>query len=223
MDGWLAVFDLDGTLVETGPDLVETCNWVLAEHGLPVVDASTLHPFIGIGARAMIGAALKSEGIVLSPERIDMLFADYLTHYEGRIANLSKPFPELLAALDTLRAEGVALAVCTNKRERLARKLLDALDLTSRFVAIAGADTFPAMKPDPDHLRFTVEASGGTMERAVFVGDSRVDRETASAAAVPFVGLDYGYSDVPMAQLAPDRLLHRGDDVGAAVLELMRP
>lgn len=217
----LAVFDLDGTLVDTAPDLIDTTNVVLARHDVPPVTREALLPHMSLGARAMIAASLEAAGRTLPEDVIESLYRDYLEHYATRIAKLSRPFPELLAALDRLEAEGVGLAVCTNKREANAKALLSALGLAPRFAFIAGVDTFPVSKPDPGHLLLTIERAGGRPERTIYVGDSNVDVMTARAAKVPIVGLTYGYSDVPMDQLAPDRLMRRGDDVGAAILDLM--
>ncbi|UOM33646.1 HAD-IA family hydrolase [Acuticoccus sp. I52.16.1] len=217
----LAVFDLDGTLVDTAPDLIDTCNVVLGWRGVPPIDATILMPHISMGAKAMISATLIESGTSLPPDEIEGAYRDFLEHYALRIAKLSRPFPELLGALDTLDAAGVGLAVCTNKREANAKQLLAELKLIDRFRFVAGFDTFAVSKPDPGHLTATVEAAGGDLARTVFVGDSRVDLMTARAAQVPFVGLAYGYSDVPMLDLAPDRLMARGEDVGAAILELM--
>lgn len=222
MGDWLAVFDLDGTLVETGPDLTDTCNVVLALHGLPQVPAEQLHPFIGLGARQMLAGALEASGTKVPDATLDQVLDDYFSHYSSRIAKLSRPYPEVMAALDRLDAEGTPMAVCTNKREGAARQLLTELKLADRFKVIAGADTYGVSKPDPAHLYRTVEAAGGELTRTVFVGDSRVDRLTASHAGVPFVGLTYGYSDTPMEELSPDKLLRPGEDVGEAILEFMR-
>jgi phosphoglycolate phosphatase len=221
MSGALAVFDLDGTLVDTAPDLADTTNVVLAAHGYPGVPDATLRPCIGLGARAMIACALEKNGIALTAAEIDRIHARYLDVYASRIAKLSRPFPEMIAALDRLAAEGVAAAVCTNKKERLARQLLDALSLTGRFAEIAGGDTYGASKPDPLPLLRVIENAGGAVENTVFVGDSRIDRETARAANVPIVGVTYGYSDVAMRDLDPERLLGPGEDVAAAILDLL--
>lgn len=219
----LAVFDLDGTLVETGPDLADSCNQVLAARGLPTVPHEVLSPLIGVGARKMIGGALKASGLSLDETTIDDIFRDYIEHYASRIARLSRPFPEMSAALDALERAGVASAICTNKLEKLAKLLIAELGMTERFAFIAGSDTFGVSKPDPRHLTDTIVAAGGAVNRMVYVGDSRIDRETAAAARVPFVGIDYGYTDKPMRELAPERLLSRGDDVAAAILALMPP
>jgi phosphoglycolate phosphatase len=216
----LAVFDLDGTLVDTAPDLIDSTNHVLTARGYAPVPADVVRPFIGLGARRMLEGALEELGDALPEDELQAVYGEYLAHYATRLSRHSRPFPELLAALDTLEAAGVSSAVCTNKREGLARQLLDELGLSARFVTVTGGDTFDLCKPAPEHLWWTIERAGGTRERTVFVGDSRVDRETAANAAIPFVGLTYGYSDKPMTELSPDILCRPGDDVGAAILSL---
>lgn len=217
----LAVFDLDGTLVDTAPDLHDTTNVVLARHGIPPVSAEILRPHIGLGGKAMIRRSLREAGREMTEDEVAAIHVDFLDHYATRIARFSRPFPEIIAALDALDAENVAIAVCTNKREGLARQLFDTLSLSDRFVFVAGADTFGVAKPDPEHLWRTIAAAGGSNARTVFVGDSKVDFDTARAAAIPFVGVGYGYSEVAMDVLGPDRLVREGEDVAAAVLSLL--
>ena len=110
-------------------------------------------------------------------------------------------------ALDSLAARGARFAVCTNKQEGLSRKLLDALDITSRFAALAGRDTFPVCKPHPDHLFGAIRLAGGDAKHAVMIGDSDVDIATAKAANIPIVAVNFGYTDVPVADLAPDAII----------------
>lgn len=217
----LAVFDLDGTLIDTAPDLADSCDHVLRSNGLPGIDIETLKPAIGFGARRMLVGAMEANGVRVDDAQLDAMFDEYLIHYASRISKLSEPFPEMLACLDRLDASDVAVAVCTNKREDLARKLLDELSLTPRLAAIVGGDTFGVAKPDPLPLLKTIELAGSSRDRTVFVGDSRVDRETAKRAQLPFVGVTYGYSDTPMEALEPDRLCRPGDDVAAAILDIM--
>ena len=217
----LAVFDLDGTLVDTAPDLVDATNIVLKEHGVPPVAAEVLRPHIGLGARRMIEVSLREAGRTMSEAELSAVHREFFDHYATRFTRYSRPFPEMLAALDALEAAGVTLAVCTNKRERSARAVLGELHLAERFAAIAGQDTFAAMKPDPRHLTETIRLAGGALDRAVFVGDSTVDYDTAAAAGIPFVGVTFGYSVLPMEQLRPDRLVGPGGDVAAAVISLL--
>ncbi len=214
------VFDLDGTLVDTAPDLIETLNVVFAREGLPPVEYATARNMIGGGVRRMIESGLKFEGRPASAGEIDRMFADFIAYYAAHIADRSQPFPGLDAALDRLAARDCRFAVCTNKLEGLSRLLLDALGLTGRFAAICGQDTFGMQKPDPEILRRTIRAAGGDAQRAVMVGDSGTDIATARAAGIPVVAVDFGYSKTPIRELAPDRLIGHFDQLAAAVLEL---
>jgi phosphoglycolate phosphatase len=201
------VFDLDGTLIDTAPDLIETLNYILNEHGLPTVPYADARPLIGGGARGMIEQALILEGRAATAADVDRLYTPFVAHYAEHIADHSQPFPGLEPALDRLAAAGHGLAVCTNKLEWLSTRLLNALQLTDRFAAICGQDTFGVQKPDPRIFRLTVERAGGTPERAIMVGDSITDIRTARAADVPIVAVDFGYTDVPVATLGPDRII----------------
>lgn len=207
------VFDLDGTLIDTAPDLAGTLNAVLAREGIEPVPYEVVRGAIGQGSKAMLRRALTLREQDSSAERLDRLFPLFLDHYAGRIADLSRPFPGLEAALDALSQDGFRLTVCTNKLEWLSRKLLDALDLSRRFDFICGQDTFAAMKPDPLVLRETVAKAGGDLARTIMVGDSITDIRTARAAGVPVIAVDFGYTDVPVTQLGPDRIISHYDDL----------
>jgi len=215
------VFDLDGTLVETAPDLVETLNVVLAREGLPPLDFKEARTLVGGGAKVMIARGLDREGVVAKPGQVERMFADFIAYYSAHIADHSKPFPGLERALDKLAARGFLLAVCTNKLEGLSVQLLDALDLRKRFAAICGQDTFGKPKPDPDVLRQTIVAAGGDPRRAVMIGDSETDVLTARAAGIPIVAVSFGYSVPPVATFSPDRLIDHFDELDAAVMELV--
>jgi len=214
------VFDLDGTLIDTAPDLVDTLNSILAREGLPPVPFSLARTMIGGGAKGMIERALAAEGRALADGEIDRLYAAFIGHYAAHIADRSRPFPELEATLKQLAAAGHRLAVCTNKLEWLSRRLLDTLQLADRFAAICGQDTFGMQKPDPEVFRLTVRRAGGEPERAIMVGDSKTDVHTARAARVPVVAVDFGYSDVPIASLEPDRIISSFADLPGAVVDL---
>jgi phosphoglycolate phosphatase len=217
------VFDLDGTLVDTAPDLIDTLNVVFTRDGLPPVDHAAARDMIGGGARRMIEMGLKLEGRTLADRVVDRMFADFIEYYAAHIADRSQPFPGLDAALDRLAARGCRFAVCTNKLEGLSRLLLEALGLTSRFVAICGQDTFGIQKPDPEILRRTIAAAGGTMQRAIMVGDSGTDIATARAGGIPIVAVDFGYSETPIRELGADRLISHFDQLPDAVFALERP
>ena len=211
------VFDLDGTLVDTAPDLIETLNVVFAREGLPAVPYEAARNAIGGGAMAMIARGVEAEGRVVSPAKLEHMFADFIAHYSEHLADRSRPFPGLTDALDALAARGCQFAVCTNKLERLSVLLLDQLELTNRFVAICGQDTFGIQKPDPEILRSTVAAAGGTLQHAVMIGDSITDIRTARAAGVPVIAVDFGYSERPVAEFRPDRTISHFKDLLASI------
>jgi len=202
----LLVFDLDGTLVDTAPDLVDTLNVVFAREGLPAVPYESARTMIGGGAKAMLLRGLEADGREATPALMDRLFAEFLEHYTANIAVRSRPFPGLIEALDLLAQRGHRFAVCTNKLERLSLLLLRELDLADRFAAICGQDTFGIQKPDPEILRRTIAAAGGA-GTAVMIGDSVTDIRTARAAGIPVIAVDFGYSEQPVAEYGPDRVI----------------
>jgi phosphoglycolate phosphatase len=216
-----AVFDLDGTLVDTAPDLVATLNTVFAREGLPPVAYEAARNMVGGGARHMIERGLAAERRTLPAAEIDRLCRDFIDHYAAHIADRSRPFPGLEAALDELTGHGLSLIVCTNKLEWLSVRLLDALGLSSRFVAICGADTFGLKKPDPEFLRRTLARAGAGAERAVMVGDSANDVDMARAAGIPVIAVDFGYTETPASELNADLVLGAFQDLPKAVLGLL--
>jgi phosphoglycolate phosphatase len=214
----IVIFDLDGTLVDTAPDLVATLNVVLTRAGLPAVAYADARNMVGGGARMMLERGLAAKG---RTAELDRLVRDFVAHYAAHIADRSQPFAGLESALDQLAQGGWRLAVCTNKLEWLARRLLNALGLTRRFVVICGADTFGLQKPDPEFLRRTITNAGACSGRAVMVGDSISDIAMAKAAEIPVIAVDYGYTPTPVAELGADRIIGRLADLPGAVLELM--
>ena len=213
-------FDLDGTLVDTAPDLIDTLNYTLAQHGLSGVPFEAARPSIGGGARAMIENALATKGRESAPADVDRLYMAFVAYYAEHVADRSRPFPHVEATLDALAERGCRLAVCTNKLEWLSKRLLDKLHLTDRFAAICGQDTFGLQKPNPKMFRLTVERAGGEPEHAIMVGDSATDIRTARAARVPVVAVDFGYTDIPIASLHPDRVISSFAQLPAVISEL---
>jgi phosphoglycolate phosphatase len=216
------VFDLDGTLIDTAPDLIATLNALLARKGLPAVAPARLRKMIGGGARRLIECALIEQGVVLAREELEKLYADYIEHYAAHMADHSRPFGGLEPALERLAAAHCVLAVCTNKLEGLSTRLLEQLGLSRRFAAICGQDTFGIHKPDPELLRRTIERAGGALEWALMVGDSANDIDMAHAARVPVVAVDFGYTETPVSRLGPDRIISRFEDLPAAVFDLLK-
>ena len=217
----IVVFDLDGTLVDTAPDLVNALNYVLNREGLPAVPADLARKAIGAGARRLIERGLELEGRSVGADDLARLTRDFIDHYAAHIADASRPFEGLEGALDELSARGYRFAVCTNKLEWLSKRLLDQLGLSSRFAAICGADTFGVSKPDPVILQQTIARAGGQLSSAIMVGDAGPDVGVARRAGIPVIGVEFGYTEVPIADLKPDRLIGHMEELPAAVEKLM--
>ena len=216
----LLVFDLDGTLAETAGDLIGTLNFILAREGIAPIDLSQARFMLGAGAKALIQRGYAAHQVPLSPARLQQLFGDFLAHYEAHIADHSFLFPGVVESLDRFEAAGWDFAVCTNKIEAPARKLLQALGVADRFRAIVGQDTFGVPKPDPRVLAETIALAGGAPSRSIMVGDSRTDIDTARALGIPCVAVDFGYTDVHVRELGPDRVISHFDELWSAVAQL---
>src|ERR1700722_8413811 len=201
------VFDLDGTLVDTAPDLINALNYILVREGMPPVPLHSARTMIGAGVRRLIERGLELDGRTVEPEDITRLTNDFIDYYAAHIADASRPFEGLEGALDDLAARGYRFAVCTNKLEWLSKLLLDRLGLSARFSAICGADTFGVSKPDPAILRQTVARAGGDLSSTVMVGDAGPDIGVARRSGVPVIGVEFGYTEVPIADLKPDLLI----------------
>jgi phosphoglycolate phosphatase len=214
------VFDLDGTLVDTAPDLVDTLNIILAREGLPPVPFDTARNMIGGGARTLIERGLQAEGRPGIAAEVDRLYKDFVAHYGDHLADRSQPFPGAIAAIEELAARGCRFAICTNKLEWLSVRLLDALGISRHFAAICGQDTFGVQKPDPQILLQTIRKAGGQSACAVMVGDSINDIEVARAAGVPVIAVDFGYTETPVSALDPDVIIGDFGKLPAAVNRL---
>ncbi len=217
------VFDLDGTLVDTAPDLVRTLNHILETVGCPPRAHDEVRPFISYGARRMIVEGLKASGRQTSDAETNDLFESFLEFYGENVAVESRPYPGVEAVLELLAAAGSRLAICTNKTERLTHLLLEELDLHRHFHAVAGRDTFPVCKPDPAHLKGAIELAGGALEGAIMIGDSATDIKTAKAAAVPSVAVSFGYTEIHPAELGADALIDHYDELQPALAKLLTP
>ena len=217
------VFDLDGTLVDTAPDLINALNYILVREGMPPVPLHSARTMIGAGVRRLIERGLELDGRTVEPEDITRLTNDFIDYYAAHIADASRPFEGLEGALDDLAARGYRFAVCTNKLEWLSKLLLDRLGLSARFSAICGADTFGVSKPDPAILRQTVMRAGGELSSTVMVGDAGPDIGVARRAGVPVIGVEFGYTEVPIAELKPDLLINHMKRLPEAVERLMPP
>lgn len=218
--GWTIAFDLDGTLVETAPDLVGALNVVLVEQGMTPAPMTAVRQLVGHGVRGLLTRAYAMAGLTITEARIDELRPRFIEIYRARIAEESRPYPGCLESLADLRARGAKLAVCTNKPEGLARQLLDELDMTDLFDAIIGGDTLPVQKPDPAPLLAAVARAGGDPARAIMVGDASPDVGAAKAAGMPCILFSFGYNDLPVGELGGDVVIDRYGQLTATISDL---
>jgi len=222
LDGWTIAFDLDGTLVDSAPDLIGTLNRMLAPRGHPPVPLSSARHLVGHGARALLRHGFAEAGAVwdevAEPELFDRFIDDYVAH----IADDSRPFEGVVETLDHLAARGAVLCVATNKRTDLAVALIEALGLMRHFAVVAGPDRVTARKPDGAHVREAVRLAGGDPLRAVMVGDATTDTGSARAAGVPCVVAGFGYNDAPLSELGGDIVIDCFADLVVAVETLHR-
>jgi len=215
------VFDLDGTLVDTAPDLVRALNETLDLEGLPHVPLSRVRRMVGQGARVLIERASGLANVTFSAERLDQLTNAFVEFYRADICRHSEPFPGVEDALQTLAGMGAKLAVCTNKRTDLSQQLLDALNLSHRFSAIVGADAVAQKKPHPDHFRAAVTRAGGHVRRAVMIGDTAADVGAARGAGAPIVLVRFGYCEEDVERLGADVLLDHFSELTDACRRLL--
>lgn len=213
--------DLDGTLVDTAPDLIGVLNAMLAEEGLPPRPVAAARHLVGHGARRLLEHGYEEAGLSVSVAPDDPRMDRFVALYRDRIADESRPFPGVIQTLDDLAHRGARLVVCTNKRTDLSVALLSELGLADRFAAIVGPDAVSARKPSGAHAREAVLMGGGDPARAVMVGDSLTDLDAARDAGVPVVLVSFGYSDVPIAQLNADAVIDRFDQLPQAALSLL--
>jgi phosphoglycolate phosphatase len=221
MDSPALLFDLDGTLVDTAPDLLGALNAVLASEGRATVDPQTLRHMVGHGARSLIEQAMAATGERLSQERLPDLVDRFIAHYRGHIVDGSRPFPEVYATLDQLLQEGARMAVLTNKPQVLTEPILAALHLSHYFGVICGAGKYDYNKPDARVVAHVIAELGGAGAGAVMIGDSITDVATARAGAIPVVLLSYGYTPEPVTTLGADVVVDAFSEIPAVVRRLL--
>ena len=219
MSASLVVFDLDGTLIDTAHDLVASLNHTIGLEGLEPVGYGDLTYLVGHGGQVMIKRAFALRGREISDSDLQRMLGAFVEHYSDGMPGVSAPFPGLADAMDRLSGAGYRLAVCTNKLEGLARRLIDGLGFTDRFSAITGGDTFAVRKPDAEHLFGTVRLAEADPRRTVMVGDSLNDMLVARNAGVPSIGVPFGYSDVPVAELEPSHVITHFDELTPDLVE----
>jgi phosphoglycolate phosphatase len=216
-----AVFDLDGTLVDTAPDLWHATNHVMTTLGRRAITLGEVRAFVGHGARTLIARGLAATGEALPPAEIEPLYERFVDYYRDNIALESAPFPGCLALLDKLTADGIKLGVCTNKLEGLSVRLLDELGMSRYFGAVIGPDTIGVAKPDAAPYRETLSRLGINGGASVMIGDSETDVLTARAAGVPVIAVTFGYTAKPVAESKPDHLVERFEEAYPLILKAL--
>jgi len=212
-------FDLDGTLIDTAPDLVRILDLVIAEEGLKKTDFSEARKAVGYGSRALIKGAFARANHKVSQDRENELQKLFLKLYANDICQLSKPFPGVIDILKLLKNSGADLSICTNKPGYLARPLIEALRLTSLFSRIVGSDDLIRNKPYADHI-YASAGHRGEKGDIIMVGDSRPDILAARNAKVPSILMSYGYSTIPVVKLGADRILRNFREIPSALNDL---
>jgi len=209
----MIVFDLDGTLADTAADLIATLNRTTQSQGLPETLMSSVGQIVGHGAKAMIRRAYELHQQALSDELLDELLTVFLEDYAANIAVHSHFYDGLENALDCLRADGHTFAVCTNKKEFMAKLLIEELGATHWFEALTGGDTFAFNKPDGRHIIETVKLGGGDPANAIMIGDTSNDINAAKDAGIKSVAVTFGYTDHPVETLGADQIISHFDEL----------
>lgn len=215
------VFDLDGTLVDTAPDLVRALNETMDLEGLPRTKLDMVRNLVGHGARVLLERAAALHGVTYSAERLDQLTQAFVEFYRADIARESRPFPGVEQAMDELAALGAKFAICTNKRTELSNQLIDALGMSDRFSAIVGADAVTDKKPHPEHYRAAVTRAGGVVRRSVMIGDTTIDVASAKGAGAPVAIVSFGYCDGAPESLGADVVLDHYSELAQACRRLL--
>jgi len=209
----IVVFDLDGTLVDTAPDLLDSLNHSLGAGGLTLADPAGFRGYVGNGGRVMIERAFAAQKRALAADERDRLYTLFLDHYGANMPGKSLPYPGVVDAIQRFGDAGFLMAICTNKTEAFSQKLVASLGMERHFAAICGQDTFAFRKPDPRHLTETIAKAGGDLAKALMVGDSHTDIDTAKAAGIPVVAVDFGYTDRHVREFEPSRIISHFDEL----------
>ena len=217
LEGWTIAFDLDGTLVETAPDLIGTLNRMLAARDIPRMPVEAAQHLVGHGALALLRHGFQEAGAAWDEAEAPALLQIFLDDYLEHIADHSRPYDGVVDALDRLAERGALLCVATNKRTDLSMALIEALDMTRHFALVCGPDLVSARKPDGAHIREAVQKAGGDPARTIMVGDGAPDVQAAKSAGVPCIVVTFGYTPIPAAELGGDVLIDSFEDIEEAI------
>ena len=216
------IFDLDGTLVDTAPDLTGATNHVLATEGLAPVSAAAVRTMVGHGARMLLKRGFATHGVELEGPRLDLMHERFLAHYRANLAVASQPFPGVVDVLEKLARHGIKAGICTNKPEGLSVSLIGQLGLSGHFGAIVGPDTLGIAKPDAAPYHETLRRLG-VSGPSLMVGDSETDVLTARAAGVPVIGGSFGYTPRPVVEFNPDHVIGHFDEFWPLIAARISP
>lgn len=214
------VFDLDGTLIDSAADVGAAVNRVLADEGLPALPPALTRSLMGEGGKVTISRAFALANRPLDEAALSALTRRFVAYYRERPAEHTVLYPEVRRTLEALRADGLRLAVCTNKFEQPARDVLQALGVMPLFDDVAGADTFAVRKPDPGHVRELLARMGLPGAPAVMVGDSIHDIHAGQGAGLPVIAVSWGYSTEPVAGLGADAVIDSFAEIPALLPKL---
>jgi phosphoglycolate phosphatase len=215
MPDFLLIFDLDGTLVDSAPDLRATLNEFLRERGAGPLSLPQVKEMIGDGVPALVARALAASGA--APAEAASALPHFVELYEARAVELTRPYPGVPQTLAALRRRGYRTAICTNKLQHSTLTVLEGLGLSPLFNGVAGGDRFPVKKPDPGHLLRLIDALDARRNRAAMIGDSENDAAAAHAAGLPLILMRYGYARSDPATLGADALLDDFAELPAAL------
>ncbi len=222
LEDYTIAFDLDGTLIDTAPDLVRSTNVIMDILDLPHCDLNDMRKIVGRGAKAAVVTAAGLGGRELNDDEVAPLLKIFLEDYEAGIANLSRPYDGVAKFLHEMEGAKAKLVVCTNKPTHLANKVLKELEVAKFFLGVYGADSAPKNKPDPIHLTTSINGIGGDLNRAIMIGDSENDVLAARAANIPVLVTSFGYTTTAAKDLMADGIFDHYDELADQIIGLLR-
>jgi len=215
------IFDLDGTLVDSAPDLAATGNELLRRRGRDEVSFESVRSMVGKGALVLMDRMMAATGTPASQDELKAMLPEFIEYYGANIAANTVPFPGVHEALAGLAKREALMAVCTNKFEQLSHTLLQQMELSHHFSAVLGGDSLPIRKPDGGHVLGTIERVGGDPARSIMVGDSHNDIDAALDAGVKSIAVSFGYTDIPPRELGADHVIDHFDELIPAIDTLL--
>ena len=215
----ILIFDLDGTLIDTAPDLVATLNCILKINGRNLLEIGQVRKMVGDGARVLLERGFAEAGE--PTKNFDQLVADFIELYRQQCTALSKPYNGVVEGLKSLANSGFRMAVCTNKPQDLSEKILTEFELRNYFEVIVGGDRFSVRKPHGYHLLGALNLMNASDNTAIMIGDSYNDVASARNAKLPVILVSYGYTNIPVADLKGDLIVKRFKEIPAAVRQII--